>query len=149
MNEDFLDLLRALSAANARFLIVGAYAVSVHAEPRSTGDIDVWVEATPSNASRVYSALTSFGAPLTELTREDLATPGIVFQIGVVPRRIDILTSISGVSFAAAWETRVVTTYGDVPVPVINRDELIRNKIAVGRPKDLLDVETLRRHKPS
>lgn len=146
MNQDFLDLLRALSASEARFLIVGAYAVSLHSEPRSTGDLDVWVEATRDNAARVFAALTSFGAPLHELTREDLATPGIVFQIGIVPRRIDILTSITGVAFDEAWAERVVTAYGDVPVPVIGRQALLRNKLALGRPRDLLDVEMLRRH---
>lgn len=145
MNPDFRDLLFALREAEARFLIVGAYAVSVHAEPRATGDLDVFVEPTPENAARVFRALQRFGAPLHDLTVADLATPDIVFQIGLPPRRIDILTSITAVGFAEAWEDRVEVTYADVRVPVIGRAALIRNKLALGRPRDLSDVESLRR----
>jgi hypothetical protein len=136
--------LAALSEAGARFLIVGAYAVSFHAEPRATGDLDIWVEATPANAERVMAALRSFGAPLHDLTIADLANPDVVFQIGVPPRRIDILTSITGVKFDEAWGDRAEVTYGDVCSPVIGRAALIRNKVALGRPKDLLDVTLLR-----
>jgi hypothetical protein len=148
VNPDFRDLLLALRDAEARFLVVGAYAVSVHAEPRATGDLDVFVEPTPENASRVYAALQQFGAPLHDLTVIDLATPDIVFQIGLPPRRIDILTSITAVSFAEAWQERVEVTYGDVCVPVIGRRALIENKLALGRPRDLADVESLRRLGP-
>ena len=87
MNPDFRELLRALSDAAARFLVVGAYAVSFHSEPRATGDLDLWIDATPDNAARVYRALAAFGAPLTELSETDLCTPDVVFQIGVAPRR--------------------------------------------------------------
>jgi hypothetical protein len=131
-----------------RFVIVGAYAVSVHAEPRATGDLDVFVEPTPENAARVHEALLRFGAPLREITVADLATPNIVFQIGLPPRRIDILTSITAVSFVEAWEERVEVTYGDVRVPVIGRLALIRNELALGRPRDLSDVDSLRRLGP-
>lgn len=146
MNEDFLDLLRAFCAADVRFLVVGAYAVSVHAEPRTTGDLDLWVEPSAENAARAYEALRRFGAPLHDLTGEDLARPDTVFQIGLPPRRIDVLTSITGVDFAGAWPERVHVTYGDVPVAVLGIEALIKNKLALGRPKDLLDVEALRRH---
>ena len=146
MNPDFLELLRALSDADAEFLVVGAYAVSYHAEPRATADLDLWVDATPENAGRVYRALGVFGAPLSELSPADLSTPGIVFQIGVPPRRIDILTSIDGVAFAEAWGGRVEARYGSVRFPIIGVDALMKNKQAVGRPKDLLDLELLRRH---
>jgi len=145
VNPDFLDILRALCAAEARFLVVGAYAVSVHAEPRATGDLDIWVEPTPRNATRVHEALRSFGAPLHELAVDDLTAPDIVFQIGLPPRRVDILTSITGVTFAEAWPGRVEVTYGDVRIPVIGRDALVANKLALGRPKDLLDVDLIRR----
>jgi hypothetical protein len=145
VNQDFRDILSALSAADARFLVVGAYAVSVHAEPRATGDLDIWVESTPANAAKVYGALQSFGAPLHELTIDDLATPDVVFQIGLPPRRIDVLTSITGVAFADAWTERVEASYFDVRFPVIGRDALVRNKIALGRPKDLIDVDLIRR----
>ncbi|MDP3767916.1 MAG: hypothetical protein Q8S13_07860 [Dehalococcoidia bacterium] len=106
MNPDFRDLLRALSDAGARFLVVGAYAVSFHSEPRATGDLDIWIDPTPQNAPRVYRALISFGAPVSELSESDLFTPDVVFQIGLPPRRIDIMTTITGVSFEEAWATR-------------------------------------------
>jgi len=143
VNPDFLDLLRALSAAEAQFLIVGAYAVSLHARPRATGDIDVWVDATSENASRVFQALRAFGAPLSELSEADLATPGIVFQIGVPPRRIDILTSLTGITFAEAWPGRVTTRIEGIECPFIGREALVRNKRALGRPRDLADLELL------
>ena len=147
MNPDFRELLRALSDADARFLIVGAYAVSYHAEPRATADLDIWVDASPENAERVYRALQAFGAPLVDLSPVDLATPGIVFQIGVAPRRIDVLTSIDGVVFAEAWPRRAEASYEGVRFPVIGIDALVRNKRAVGRPKDLLDLELLGRYR--
>jgi hypothetical protein len=147
VNPDFRDLLRALFDAGARFLIVGAYAVSYHSEPRATGDLDIWIDPSPDNARRVYSALAAFGAPLTDLAESDLSTPDVVFQIGVAPRRIDIMTSITGVGFEEAWPARTEATYGDVPFPVIGIDALTRNKQALGRPKDLLDLDVLRRHR--
>jgi hypothetical protein len=147
VNEDFHDLLSALCEAGARFLIVGAYAVSFHAEPRATGDLDVWVEPTAENATQVLTALRAFGAPLQDLTHDDLAQPDVVFQIGVAPRRIDILTSITGVTFGEAWAGRVEVAYGDVRCFAIGRDALIRNKQALGRPKDLLDLELLHRRR--
>lgn len=147
MNRDFIDLLSALSDADARFLVVGAYAVSVHAEPRATGDLDVWVDPDPDNAKRVHEALATFGAPLAGLTVDDLSTPDIVFQIGLPPRRIDILTTITGVSFEEAWPHRVETTYGGVRVLLIGIDALVRNKEALGRPKDLLDLDLLKKHR--
>jgi hypothetical protein len=145
MNRDFRDLLRALCDAEARFLVVGAYAVSYHAEPRATADLDVWVEATPDNAARVHAALRVFGAPLEELSAQDLVFPDLVFQIGVPPRRIDIMTGITGVTFADAWDGRVEARYSGVRFPLIGRDALLKNKRALGRPKDILDVELLTR----
>ena len=143
MNQDFQDLLRELCDAKAKFLVVGAYALAVHGTPRATGDIDVWIEPTPKNARRVYSALQSFGAPLTELSVDDLTTPDIVFQMGLPPRRIDILTSISGVDFPQAWPNRVEAQFGEVTVPVLGIQEMIQNKRQSGRPKDLIDADEL------
>lgn len=143
MHADFLDLLHALSAVDARFLVIGAYAVAVHGRPRATGDLDVWVEPTAENAERVWRALREFGAPLHDLTRADLAAPGIVFQIGVVPRRIDILTEISGVEFAAAWPRRYPAPFDGLVCPVIGLEDLLVNKRATGRTKDLADAELL------
>ncbi len=146
VNRDFKDLFAALNAAAASYLLVGGYAVAFHAEPRFTKDLDVWIDPTPENSLRVLEALTSFGAPLRDLTAADLTEPGLVFQIGVPPNRIDIVTSIEGVSFEEAWNGRAQTVYGDETVTVIGRQELIRNKRASRRPQDLLDLELLERH---
>lgn len=143
MSSDFIALLRDLSAADARFLVVGAYAVALHSRPRATGDLDLWVESTPENAARVLRALKTFGAPLQDLTESDLATPGMVYQIGVPPRRIDLLTSLTGLEFSEAWGARVTGRIGDVECPFIGREHLIRNKRALGRPRDLADLELL------
>jgi hypothetical protein len=143
MNQDFRDLLHALSESHAEFLVVGAYALAVHGIPRATGDIDIWVRPAPSNAQLVMRALETFGAPLGDLTLVDLATPGIVFQIGLPPRRIDIMTRISGVDFDMAWKNRKVARFGDIDAFVIGLEELIANKAATGRPKDVLDHQAL------
>src|SRR5205809_7219492 len=103
MNQDFIDLLRAFVDADVRFMIVGAYALALHGRPRATGDLDLWVEATPENGARVLSAL---GAPVAEVSAADFAAPGVVYQVGVPPRRIDILTDLTGLTFAEAWLDR-------------------------------------------
>lgn len=144
-NPDFRDLLFELSAAQAEFLVVGAYAVMVHTEPRYTKDLDVWVRPTPENALRVRQALSRFGAPLGELTIDDLSSAGTIFQMGVAPNRIDILTSIEAVDFEEAKAASSTIAYGDVQVPVLSVEHLLRNKRAVGRPQDLVDVARLER----
>jgi hypothetical protein len=143
VNPDFRDLFAALSAAEARYLLVGGYAVAFHAQPRFTKDLDVWTDPDEANASRVYEALRQFGAPLHELTTADLGRPGTIFQIGVPPNRIDIVTAIDGVTFHEAWPEHDETTYGDQVVPVIGRAHLVRNKRASGRPQDRLDLAIL------
>jgi hypothetical protein len=105
--------------------------------------MDLWVRSTPENAERVWRALESFGAPLRDLTIEDLSRPEVVFQIGVVPRRIDLLTSITGVSFEDAWTNHIFVEIEELEVPVLGRSDLIRNKRAVGRTRDLADIEEL------
>ena len=141
MNQDFVDLLRAFVAADVRFLIVGAYALALHGRPRATGDLDLWIDATPENARRVVAALGTFGAPLSEISEADFATPGVVYQIGVPPGRIDILTDLTGLTFAEAWLDRVCRPFGEVEVDFIGRASFLRNKRATGRPKDLGDIE--------
>ena len=141
MNQDFIDLLRAFVAADVRFLIVGAYALALHGRPRATGDLDVWVDATPDNARRVVRALSEFGAPMMEISEADFASPGVTYQIGLPPGRIDILTDLTGLIFSDAWPDRVRRAFGDVEVDFIGRAWFIRNKRATGRPKDLGDIE--------
>lgn len=143
MNQDFLDLLGALLRAEVRFLIVGAYAFALHARPRATGDIDIWVEPSADNAARVMSALREFGAPLHQVTEQDFTQPEVVFQIGVAPRRIDILTSLTGLTFAEAWADHVEHALGPLRVPFLGRESLVRNKRATGRPQDLADLTYL------
>ncbi|CAN5469245.1 nucleotidyl transferase AbiEii/AbiGii toxin family protein [soil metagenome] len=143
MNPDFVDLLRAFIAADVRFLVVGAYALAIHGRPRATGDLDIWVEATPENAARTMGALAAFGAPLGDLSEDDFARPGVTYQIGLPPGRIDILTELTGLSFADAWPDRLRRPFGEVDVDFIGRDAFIRNKRATGRTKDLADTEGL------
>ncbi|MBI1817319.1 MAG: hypothetical protein HYR72_20290 [Deltaproteobacteria bacterium] len=141
--KDFRDLLREFVDQRVRFLVVGAYALAVLGRPRATGDLDVWVEPTVSNARRVRKALVNFGAPLHDLTAKDLATPGVVFQIGLPPLRIDILTQLTGLDFLAAWGRRMEADFDGVRVDIIGRDDFLLNKRTIGRTKDLADVEQL------
>lgn len=145
VNSDFVDFLAALLSAEARFLVVGAHALAVHGVPRATGDIDVWIDRAPENVSRVWRALAEFGAPAEALgiRRSDFEAAEMVVQIGLEPRRIDVLTSVSGLTFEDAWPTRVVHRVADLEVPFLGRDALVRNKRASGRLKDLGDVEAL------
>jgi len=148
MNRDFVEMLSALSAAGAEYLIVGAHALAAHGLPRATGDLDIWVRPEPDNAARVIAALRSFGAPLFDLSEADLTRPDTVFQIGVVPSRIDILTAISGVAFNDAWPRRLIIAIEGQALPFLSREDLERNKRASGRPKDLADLAALGCGKP-
>lgn len=147
LNEDFRDLLLEFADAKVEFVIVGAFAVAYHGVPRATGDMDVFVKPSPENSRRVFDGLIRFGAPLASagVTPEDFETPGIVYQIGQPPRRIDVLTQISGVSFDEAWGTRRTVQFQGRDIPFIGLEELLRNKRAAGRPKDLADVSRLRK----
>ncbi|MBW2273868.1 MAG: hypothetical protein JRG96_11390 [Deltaproteobacteria bacterium] len=131
------DLLQAFIDHEVRFLVVGGYALAVHGHPRATGDLGVWIECDRANALR------AFDAPLHDLTVNDLTTPGTVFQIGLPPIRIDILTRITGVEFAPAWTDRLEPEIDGLRVPVIGRDALLANKRALGRLRDQADVELL------
>lgn len=143
MHQDFLDLLRAFVDRDVRYLIVGAYALGVHGRPRATGDLDVWVEPTPENAANIIGALEAFGAPLGQVTADDFSRPGIVFQMGLPPVRIDVLTRLSGLTFSEAWPSRTQADFGSLTVDVIGREALIKNKRATGRARDLGDIEAL------
>lgn len=144
-SPDFLDLLTALNAADARYLLVGAHAVMFHGRPRATKDFDLWVEASPDNAARIMSALRAFGAPLVTISEDDFARPGKGFRMGSPPFRIELLTEISGVEFADAWSRRETVTVDGVTCFVISRQDLVANKRAAGRPQDLADVDVLER----
>ena len=143
LNNDFNDMLSAFAGAGVRYLLVGAYAMAAHGHVRATGDIDLWIDRSRENAERVMSALTEFGAPLHDLTADDLEAPDLVFQMGVAPRRIDILTGIDGVNFEEAWPERHEVGISGLTVPVIGRNHLSRNKRATGRLKDAADAAWL------
>jgi hypothetical protein len=142
-NPDFKDLFVALFDQHAEFIVVGAHAVMIFTEPRYTKDLDVWVRPNGENAARVYKALQVFGAPMSDLTEADLATPGVVFQIGIAPNRIDVITQIDGVAFDDAWPRRLSSTYDGTPIAILSLLDLITNKRAAGRKQDLLDLERL------
>ena len=142
-NPDFRDLFAELNAVEAEYLVVGALALAAHGHVRATKDLDIWVRPPAGNAQRVYRALAAFGAPLDDLTADDLASPDLIFQIGVAPVRIDIITSIDGVEFEEAWPDRFASAYGDQTVQVLSRRHLVQNKRASGRLQDLADIEAL------
>lgn len=143
LNKDYKEMLQCLFAENVRFLLVGAYALAAHGYPRATKDIDFFVWATPENASNLIRALTKFGAPLDEISAADFSAEGIIFQIGNSPRRIDIITRISGIKFEHAYANRAAIEIEGLQIPVISLDDLIVNKRASGRLQDLADVERL------
>jgi hypothetical protein len=143
LNKDYREMLQYLSDEGVKFLLVGAYALAAHGFPRATKDIDLFVWANAENGASLLRALERFGAPIKDLSAADFAAEGAVFQIGVGPRRIDILTRIDGVTFQAAYARRSTIRLEDLDVPVISRQDLIANKRASGRTQDLADVERL------
>ena len=143
MYPDFKELLLAFNAHHVEYLIVGAHALAAHGHVRATKDLDLWVRPDASNAQRVLQALSDFGAPLRDLTTDDLSRKETILQIGVPPLRIDVITNIDGVEFTEAWPQRLETLFGGVPAYVISRQHLIQNKKAAARLQDLADVEQL------
>jgi len=143
LNSDYKEMLQILLENEVRFLIVGAYAMGAHGYPRATGDLDIWVEASEKNSRKVYKSLTRFGSPLSQLTEESFCEAGIVFQIGVAPRRIDILTHIDGVRFDDAYEAKEVIELEGLRIPFLSKEDLLTNKKATGRQRDKLDVDNL------
>jgi hypothetical protein len=143
LNEDYSDMLRALSDGKVRFLLVGAYALAAHGYPRATMDVDIWAMPSPENADAVLRALRRFGTPLHNLSKEDLLQDGTVFQIGVAPRRIDIITTASGLLFEEAYGRSLSVNIEGIEVHILSISDLIRNKRASGSTKDLADTEAL------
>lgn len=143
ISSDFKDLLRVFAASGVRFLVVGAHAVGYYGRPRATGDFDVWIDPAKDNARRVHDALRVFGAPIEHLSIEDLMGDDLIYQMGIAPNRIDILTGLSGLQFADAWPRRSEAKIDGLDVAFIGKDDLILNKRATGRVRDLADVEML------
>ena len=144
MPKDLKELLRAFNDHGVRYLVVGGYAFGVHAEPRATKDLDLFIGSDKENSEAVFRALAQYGAPLAGLSPADFRDD-TVFQIGHPPARIDLLQHIDGVSFDEAWENRIEGVLdGEIRTAVISKDDLIRNKLASGREQDVLDVKKLR-----
>lgn len=143
LTADFEDFLRLLNERQVRYVVAGGFAVAAHGTPRYTKDLDVWVEVGPENAERLLRALDEFGMGSLGLTEADFLEHDVVVQLGYEPNRIDLLTGLTGVEFAEAYPRRIVVRLGDVDVPFLGRDDLIANKRALGRARDLADVEDL------
>ena len=145
MDKNFIELLSALNACHAKYLIVGGYAVAVHAQPRGTKDIDIFYKAEPENAQAVYQALADFGAPLAGLTYLDFMISGKIYQFGRAPYQVDFMHQIDGVEFDDAWQKRLmISVDATLQAPYISSDLLVQNKLASGRPQDLADVDAVR-----
>ena len=144
-NEDYRDILQSFLDEDVDFILVGAYALASHGYPRATMDIDLWIRADPDNAEKVYRALAGFGAPLDAVSVSDFSEEGAIFQIGVAPRRIDIITRISGVNYIEASAAADSVEIDGLTIKILSAEHLIRNKLATGRPKDIDDAENLRR----
>lgn len=149
LNEDYKEMLQLLLEEQVDFIVVGAYALGAHGFPRATGDIDIWVKADEINSINIYKALTRFGTPLDQLTINDFANKGIIFQIGVTPRKIDIITQLDGVSFDEADEDKIIVEVEGLKLPVLSFEKLIKNKLSTGRERDELDVKLLKKRKKS
>jgi hypothetical protein len=143
IQRDFRDVLASFNAHKVDYIIVGAYALAFHGAPRYTGDIDIYIKPDPENAQRIMAALDEFGFGSVELSAADFERPDKIIQLGVPPVRVDMVTSITGVSWNDAFSGRVEGKYGDIPVHYIGREHFILNKRALGRKKDLADLEAL------
>ena len=143
LNEDYKDMLQILLNNEVKFLIVGAYALAAYGYPRATGDFDIWIEASQENSKKILSALISFGTPTSGLTENTFTEKGIIFQIGVAPRRIDLITHIDGVDFNNAYPSRTIIVMEGLNLPFISKENLIKNKKSTGRDKDLIDAKHL------
>lgn len=143
LNPDFRDMLSCLRDEGVEFLLVGAYALAAHGLIRATGDIDIWLRASPDNAWKVIRALANFGAPTSDFSEVDFTSPDIVLQIGVEPHRIDLITGIDGVEFDEATRSKVRVDVDGVELFVLSKEDLLKNKLAAGRDKDRGDIAWL------
>lgn len=143
LNQDYKEMLSLLLANDVEFLLVGAYALAAHGFPRATADIDIFVKPSSENAALVFKTLEEFGAPTQDVSTNDFARSGTIFQIGVAPRRIDIITQIDGLSFDEAGKGKDIIEIEGLLIPVISKENLILNKLATGRAQDKLDANKL------
>jgi hypothetical protein len=143
LSQDLREFVELLNSRKIKYVLVGGHAVAYHGFPRFTGDVDFFIDASPENAALVASAVSDFGFAQLGLEGADFRGPETVVQLGRPPNRIDILTSVTAVSFEEAWETRVETKLDGLPVWIISKDLLLRNKLATGRPQDLADAKRL------
>lgn len=148
MNQDFKDMLRLLEDHEVDYLVVGGYAVIRYTQPRYTKDLDIWVRPSKENASKVAKALRAFGVPLIEVTEEDFADDGLQFMIGIYPNAIDFLTSIKGLDFQKAWQSKQVVKTSTGNINYVSIPDLIASKEAIGRTQDLADIEEILRVHP-
>ena len=144
LNKDYKDILLTLNEEKASYILVDAYALAAHGYPRATMDIDIWVKPSPENSEAVLKAIRRFGAPLVNLTQKDLLRNDTVFQIGVAPRRIDIITGASGLRFEDAERNAVKVKIDGIEIKILSLQDLIINKVASGRPKDIVDADMLK-----
>ena len=140
LNEDYKEMLQILLRNEVNFLVVGAYAMAAYGYPRATGDFDIWVDTTLENSQRIYKSVSDFGAPLAEITERTFTEKGIVFQIGVAPRRIHIITHIDGVEFHNAYQDKEEVEIENMKIPFLSKSNLIKNKKSTGREKDKIDI---------
>ena len=144
LNPDYKEMLSLLLDNEVEFLLVGAYALAAHGLPRATADIDIFVKPGSENAAQIFKTLEEFGAPTHNVTENDFVQPGIILQIGVAPRRIDIITEIDGLTFDEAADGKEIIELEGLSIPVISKENLIINKLATGRERDKLDADNLR-----
>ncbi len=147
LNQDFTDLLTELNHYKVQYLLIGAHAMAAHGVPRATGDMDIFYAAIDANVTKLLDALRAFGAPVDShgVTKESLSKPGTIYQIGLPPKRIDLISRIDGVSFEEAWESRILINRSGISIPVIGVETLKKNKLSTGREKDQLDVKLIER----
>lgn len=144
LNQDYKDILFLFIKHEVDFLLIGAYAMAVHGFPRATADIDIFIKPDGKNSKRIVNALTEFGAPQDNISVSDFETPGVVIQIGIAPRRIDLISEIDGLTFDEASDDKEVIETEGLSIPVISKEKLIINKLATGREQDRLDAENLK-----
>ncbi len=148
LNPDYKDMLSSLKEEKVEFIVVGAFALAGHGFPRATGDIDIWVRNTGENAEKTIRALARFGAPISNLSIAELTSSDLVIQIGVEPCRIDIITGVNGLEFDEAWKNRVRINVEDIVFDILSKQDLLKNKLAAGREKDLGDIAWLKKNIP-